>query len=84
MILVKCLECGAEQDFEEAVGYCEACGKKLPVPLRRGKGAARKPAQPHAPASDVGLANIVVTAVVAVAGLAAVVTLAALVIRIQL
>ena len=84
MILVKCLECGAEQDFEEAVGYCEKCGKKLPVPLRRGKDAARKPVPAHAPASDVGVANIVVTAVVAIAGLAAIITLATLVIRSQL
>jgi len=29
MTLVKCLECGSEQDFEDAVGYCEQCGHKL-------------------------------------------------------
>ena len=84
MTLVNCLECGAEQDFEEAVGYCEQCGKKLPVPHRRGKETARQKMRADRPAAEVGAANVVATAVLAVAGLAGVVTLAILVIRSQL
>jgi uncharacterized membrane protein YvbJ len=84
MMLVKCLECGSEQDFEEAVGYCEKCGKKLPVPLRRGKDSVRKKLQSDRPPSEVGTANIFVTALLAIGGLAAVVTLATLIIRSQL
>ena len=84
MTLVKCLECGAQQDFDDAVGYCEQCGKKLPVPHKRGKETARQRMRADRPAAEVGAANIVVTAVLAVAGLAGVVTLAILVIRNQL
>ena len=84
MTLVKCLECGAEQDFEDAVGYCEKCGRKLPVPHKRGKETARQKMQTGGTASQVGATNIVVTAVLAIAGLAAVITLITVVIRSQL
>jgi uncharacterized membrane protein YvbJ len=84
MTLVTCLECGAQQDFEDAVGYCEQCGKKLPVPHRRGKETARQKMRDDRPAAEVGATNIVLTAVLAIAGLAAVVTLAVLVLRNQL
>jgi uncharacterized membrane protein YvbJ len=83
MTLVKCLECGSEQDFEEAVGYCEQCGRKLPVPHRRGKDAARRKLLTDGPAAEVGSANVAVTAVLFVAGLAAVLILAVLVLRSQ-
>jgi uncharacterized membrane protein YvbJ len=84
MTLVKCLECGSEQDFEDAVGYCEQCGKKLPVPHKRGKESARQKMRTEPHEAEVGAANVVVTAVVAIGGLAAIVTLATLVIRSQL
>jgi len=84
MTLVKCLECGAEQDFEEAVGYCNQCGRKLPVPHKRGKETARRKMQTESKVSEVGATNIVVTAILAIAGLAGVITLLTLVIRSQL
>ena len=84
MTLVKCLECGSEQDFEDAVGYCEKCGRKLPIPHKRGKDSARKTLQHGSKAPEVGAANIIVTAVLAVAGLAGVITLITVIIRSQL
>jgi hypothetical protein len=84
MMLVKCLECGSEQDFEEAVGYCEKCGKKLPVPLRRGKDSVRKKLTNERPPAEVGATNIFVTAILAIGVLAGIITLATLVIRNQL
>lgn len=84
MTLVKCLECGAEQDFEEAVGYCEKCGRKLPIPHKRGKDTVRKTLQHGPKAPEVGMSNIVVTAILAIAGLAAVITLITVIIRSQL
>ena len=84
MTLVKCLECGAEQDFEEAVGYCEKCGRKLPIPHKRGKDAARRKMQTERKVSEVGATNIIVTAVLAIAGLAGVITLVTVIVRSQL
>jgi uncharacterized membrane protein YvbJ len=84
MTLVTCLECGSEQDFEDAVGYCEKCGRKLPVPHKRGKETARQKMQTERHVSEVGATNIIVTAVLAIAGLAAVVTLITVIIRSQL
>lgn len=83
MTLVKCLECGSEQDFEEAVGYCERCGRKLPVPHKRGKDTVRKKFQTERRVAEVGRANIAVTAVIFLAGIAAIVTLVVLVVRSQ-
>jgi uncharacterized membrane protein YvbJ len=83
MTSVKCLECGSDQDYEEAVGYCEKCGRKLPVPHKRGKDTVRKKLQTERGPSEVGAANIAVTAIAFLAGIAAVVTLAVLVIRSQ-
>ena len=83
MTLVKCLECGSEQDFEEAVGYCEKCGRKLPVPHKRGKDSIRKKMQSERLVSEVGRTNVAVTAAVFLAGFAGIVTLAVLVIRSQ-
>ena len=83
MTLVKCLECGTEQDFEEAVGYCEKCGRKLPVPHKRGKETARQKMQTERTVSQVGAANVIVTAVLAVAVLAGIITLITFIIRSQ-
>ncbi len=83
MTLVKCLECSSEQDYEEAVGYCEKCGHKLPVPHKRGKDSARRQLMTERATSNVGSANVAVTVGAFVAGAAALVTLAALVIRSQ-
>jgi uncharacterized membrane protein YvbJ len=83
MTSVKCLECGSDQDYEEAVGYCEKCGRKLPVPHKRGKDTIRKKLQTARGPSEVGFANVAVTAIAFLAGIAAVVTLAVLVIRSQ-
>jgi len=84
MTAVKCLECGTEQDFEEAVGYCEKCGRKLPVPHKRGKDTVRKSLQHGPKAPEVGAANIIVTAILAIAGLAGMITLITVIIRNQL
>ena len=84
MTLVKCLECGSEQDFEEAVGYCEKCGRKLPIPHKRGKDSIRQQLRTERRVSDVGKANVIVTIGVFLAGAAAIVTLAVLVIRSQI
>ena len=73
----------SEQDFEEAVGYCEKCGRKLPIPHKRGKDSIRKKMQSERRVSEVGRANVAVTAIVFLGGLAAIVTLAVLVIRSQ-
>jgi len=83
MTLVKCLECGSEQDFEEAVGYCDNCGKKLPVPHKRGKETARQKMRHDGGSATVARANVAATAGIFLAGAAAVVTLAVLVIRSQ-
>ena len=83
MTLVKCLECGSEQDYEDAVGYCDKCGHKLPVPHKRGKDSVRRQMLTERRTSDVGTTNVAVTIGVFVAGAAALVTLAALVIRSQ-
>lgn len=83
MTLVKCFDCGSEQDFELAVGYCEQCGRKLPVPHLRGKTSARRQFLSEARTSEVGSTNVAVTAGVFVAGVAALVTLAVLVLRSQ-
>jgi uncharacterized membrane protein YvbJ len=83
MTLVKCLECGSEQDFEDAVGYCEKCGRKLPVPHKRGKDTVRQQLRNERRSSDLGKANVAVTVGVFLAGAAALITLAALVIRSQ-
>ena len=83
MTLVKCLECGSEQDFEEAVGYCETCGHKLPIPHKRGKDSARRKLMADAGGVAVRKANVAVTVGVFLAGAAAVLTLAVLVIRSQ-
>ena len=61
MTLVKCLECSSEQDYEEAVGYCEKCGHKLPVPHKRGKDTARRQLMTERATSNVGSANVAVT-----------------------
>ena len=83
MTSVKCLDCGSEQDFEEAVGYCEKCGHKLPVPHKRGKDSVRRQLATERRTSDVGTANVAFTIGVFVAGAAALITLATLVIRSQ-
>lgn len=83
MTLVKCLECGSEQDYEDVVGYCEKCGHKLPVPHKRGKDSVRRQLMTERKTSDVGRTNVAVTVGVFVAGAAALVTLATLVIRSQ-
>jgi uncharacterized membrane protein YvbJ len=83
MTLVKCLECGSEQDYEDVVGYCEKCGHKLPVPHKRGKDTVRRQMLTERRTSDVGRTNVAVTISAFVAGAAALVTLAALVIRSQ-
>jgi hypothetical protein len=83
MTLVKCLECGSEQDFEEAVGYCDKCGRKLPVPHKRGQDAARRRLRSEGRVAEVGKANVAVTAALFVGGAAAVLTLAVLVVRSQ-
>jgi uncharacterized membrane protein YvbJ len=83
MTLVKCLECGSEQDFEEAVGYCEKCGRKLPIPHKRGKDTIRQQLRTARRVSEVGRANVAVTIGVFLAGAAAIITLAVLVIRSQ-
>ena len=83
MTLVKCLECGSEQDFEDAVGYCEKCGRKLPVPHKRGKDAVRRKQRADNRSVAVRKANVAVTAGVFLAGAAAVLTLAVLVVRSQ-
>ena len=83
MTLVKCLECGSEQDFEDAVGYCESCGRKLPIPHKRGKDSVRRQFVAERRTAEVGKTNAAVTAGVFVAGAAAVVTLAVLVLRSQ-
>lgn len=83
MTLVKCLECGSEQDFEEAVGYCDNCGHKLPVPHKRGKDTVRRKLMADTGPAAVRSANVAVTAAVFLAGAAAVLTLAILVIRSQ-
>lgn len=83
MTLVKCLECGSEQDFEDAVGYCDNCGRKLPIPHKRGKETARRKLATEGRVAEVGKANVAVTAGVFLAGAAAVLTLAILVVRSQ-
>ena len=83
MTLVKCLECGSEQDFEEAVGYCEQCGHKLPVPHKRGKDTARRKLMAETGSVAVRKANVAVTVGVFLAGAAAVLTLTILVIQSQ-
>lgn len=83
MTLVKCMECGAEQDFEDAVGYCEKCGRKLPIPHKRGKETARRKLQSQQRVAEVGSTNVAVTAVAFLAGAAAVITLVVLVLRSQ-
>jgi hypothetical protein len=83
MTLVKCLECGSEQDFEEVVGYCDNCGHKLPVPHKRGKDTVRRQLLHDGGSTTVARANVAATAAMFLAGAAAVVTLAVLVIRSQ-
>jgi hypothetical protein len=83
MTLVKCLECNSEQDYEVAVGYCEQCGHKLPVPHKRGKDTVRRQLLTEHRTSDVGTANVAVTVGVFLAGIAALATLAVLVLRSQ-
>ena len=83
MTLVKCLECGSEQDFEDVVGYCDKCGHKLPVPHKRGKDSVRRQMATERRTSEVGRANVAMTVGVFVAGVAALITLAALVISSQ-
>jgi uncharacterized membrane protein YvbJ len=83
MTLVKCLECGSEQDFEDAVGYCEQCGRKLPVPHKRGKDTVRKQLRNERRTSEMGKANVALTIGVFAVGAAALITLATLVIRSQ-
>jgi uncharacterized membrane protein YvbJ len=83
MTLVKCLECGSEQDFEDAVGYCDNCGHKLPVPHKRGKDTVRRQLMHDGGSVAVAKANVAVTIGVFLAGAAAVLTLAVLVIRSQ-
>jgi hypothetical protein len=83
MTLVKCLECGSDQDFEDAVGYCEGCGRKLPIPHKRGKDSVRKQFVAERRTAEVGTTNVAVTAGAFVAGAAAVVTLVVLVLRSQ-
>ena len=84
MTLVKCLSCGSDQDFEVAVGYCEECGQKLPVPHTRGKTTARKQFFNQKKGSEVGATNVVVTAVLALAGLAGLATIVVLIIQSQM
>ena len=83
MTLVKCLECGSEQDFEDVVGYCEQCGRKLPIPHKRGKDSVRRKLMADTGSVAVRKANVAVTAGVFLAGAAAVLTLAVLVVRSQ-
>ena len=83
MTVVKCFECGSEQDFEVAVGYCEQCGRKLPVPHLRGKTTARRAFLADKRTSEVGTSNVAVTAGVFVAGVAALITVVVLVVRSQ-
>ena len=83
MTLVKCLECGSEQDFEDAVGWCDSCGRKLPVPHKRGKETARRKLMSGGEAVAVGKTNVAVTAGVFLAGAVAVITLVVLVVRSQ-
>ena len=84
MTLVKCLECGSDQDFDAAVGYCEQCGRKLPIPLKSGKHAARqKLREGGGDGQKVGTVNVAVTALLALAGLAAVIGLAVAIILSQ-
>lgn len=83
MTSVKCLECGSDQDFEVAVGYCDQCGRKLPVPHMRGKVSARRQFMAERKTSDLGTTNVAVTVGVLVAGATALLTLAVLVLRSQ-
>lgn len=83
MTLVKCMSCGSDQDFENAVGYCEQCGRKLPVPHTRGKTSARKQFYDQKKTAEVGATNVVATAVLALAGLAGLGTIVVLVLRSQ-
>ena len=83
MTLVKCLECGSDQDFEDAVGYCDQCGRKLPVPHKRGKETVRQKLMHDGTAATLGKTNVAVTAGVFIAGAAAVLTLVVLVVRSQ-
>lgn len=83
MTLVKCLECGSEQDFEDVVGYCEQCGRKLPIPHKRGKDAVRRRLMAETGSVAVRKANVAVTAGVFLAGAVAVLTLVILVVRSQ-
>ncbi|HJZ89847.1 MAG TPA: hypothetical protein VKE40_03170 [Gemmataceae bacterium] len=84
MTLVKCLECGSAQDYDTAVGYCEQCGRKLPVPLKRGKDSVRQQLRHGTGGNEVGVVNVTVTVVLGLALLAAVIAVAVLIIRSQL
>jgi hypothetical protein len=81
MTLVKCLNCGSAQDYDVVVGYCEQCGRKLPVPLKRGKDTVRQQLRHGTGGSEVGVVNVAITVVLALAGLAAVVAVAVVIIR---
>jgi uncharacterized membrane protein YvbJ len=84
MTLVKCHECGSEQDFDTAVGYCEQCGRKLPVPLKSGNYAARKKLREGGgDGQKVGTVNVAITVLLALAGVSAVIGLAVAIIMSQ-
>jgi hypothetical protein len=84
MTVVKCLSCGSDQDFEVAVGYCEECGQKLPVPHVRGKTTARSQFLSQKKVSEVGTTNVVVTAALALAGLAGLGAIVVLIVQSQM
>ena len=81
MTVVKCFNCGSEQDFEFAVGYCDECGQKLPVPHVRGKTTARNQFLSEKQGTEVGATNVVLTAVLALAGLAGLGTIVVLILQ---
>ncbi len=84
MTLSKCLNCGLEQDFEGSVGYCEGCGKKLPIPHIRGKDSARKQFLAERRTAEVGASNAFVTVLLALGGLAGIGTIVFLIVRSQM
>lgn len=79
MTLIRCLDCGLEQDYEVAVGYCDKCGRKLPVPPPRHKGEPRKLSAASGVVSELSSGNVAATVVV---GLVIAIGLAALVVAI--
>jgi hypothetical protein len=42
MVLVKCLNCDADNDPRVTGGYCEACGKRLPTAITYRSGRSRR------------------------------------------